>query len=361
MWYTPQPENMKPITKKTRLIRQGIAGIAALLAACAGTPRGTPSAAPGWARNVETVYPRAAYIAQRGQGDSRQSAELAALSAISFYFESEIVAEQSSRQSWTEQIGVINAESRTEANTLVRSQTRLTAVRYAEDPWFNPAAGIWETVAYINRDEGWSVYEPEAIKARDTLLTLSEAAEAEREPFSRALRFGAVSAYANSAEFNALRGFAQVLHSGKAQALFSGADTLGSALPEKIYTARQNAAVFIDCPKDLDGLIVNAAAAALGAEGFPVERNRNAAPCVCVIRVDEGEQRMQSGVFYNPSLTGTVSGSTGVVFSFVLRAPRQSAVNPDVAKRRAYTALAAALGESFSGELNTKQASYGGD
>jgi hypothetical protein len=67
---------------------------------------------------------------------------------------------------------------------------------------------------------------------------------------------------------------------------------------------------------------------------------------------------MDSGAFYNPSLTGTVSGSTGAVFSFTAKAPRQSAINPEVGRRRAYAALAAALGEAFTGELDRKQASY---
>jgi hypothetical protein len=37
------------------------------------------------------------------------------------------------------------------------------------------------------------------------------------------------------------------------------------------------------------------------------------------------------------------------------------AINPDVAKRRAYTALAAALKPSFSEALNKKRTSYGTD
>jgi hypothetical protein len=170
------------------------------------------------------------------------------------------------------------------------------------------------------------------------------------------LRFSAAAAYGESPDFNAVRGFSQVLHPAKARVTFVEADALRSSLPERIYSARQAAAVFIDCPDDLDGL--TAAAAALGAEGFPVEQDRGAASCVCLIRVDTGVQRMEGGAFYNPSLTGTVNGGTGAVFSFTAKAPRQSAVNPEVGRRRAYTAPAAALGEAFAGELNRKQASY---
>jgi hypothetical protein len=328
------------------------------LAACAGGPQTAEPAAPPWARNVEAVYPRSAYIAQRGEGATRQEAELAALSAISFYFESEIDAGQSSRRVWTEQNGVTNTESQTETNTIVQSQTRMVAVRYAEDPWRNPATGAWETVAYLDRNEAWILYEPQAKTVSETLLALVSGAENETEAFSRALRFGTAVSYAEGAQFNAVREFAQVLYPSKAQALFGGADAAVSALPAKIDAARRDARIFIDCSPDLNGLIYSAAAAAWGTEGFPVERNREAAACVCVIRVDEGEQKIDSGVFYTPSLSGTVSGVSGALFSFTVKAPRQSGVNPDVAKRRAYTALAAAFAAAFPGELNKKRETY---
>jgi hypothetical protein len=328
--------------------------LAVFVVSCAGTPQNTE--APAWARNVEAAYPRAAYIAQRGEGKTRQDAELAALNAISFYFESEINAEESTRQSWTERDGATSTESRTETSTLVRSQTRLVAVRYAEDAWVNNR--VWQTVAFIDRGEAWTVYEPQAAKVRDGLLAMVAAAEDEQDPFSRALRFSAAAAYGDGADFTAVRGFAQVLHPAQAAALFAEADALRAALPERIDRARRGAAVFIDCPGDLDGLVYNAALAAFGAEGFPVERRRAAASAVCLIRVDEGAQKQEGGTTYYPALTGTVNGSRGAVFSFTAKAPRQGAMNPELAKRRAYTALAAALGEAFSGELNRKEVSY---
>jgi hypothetical protein len=323
-----------------------------LFAACAGTP--PPVLAPAWARSLEAVYPRAAYIAQRGEGATRQEAELAALNAVSFYFESEITAEESGRRSWSERDGIATTESRTETATLVRSQTRLTAVRYAEDAWFNPAAGVWETAAFIDRAEAWAVYEPQAVRIRDGFLKLAAAAEAEDAPFSRALRFGAAAVYAEGAEFAAVRGFAQILHPNRARPLFAEADAVRAALPEKIYSARQRATVFIDCPADFDGMVYRAALAAFGAAGFPVERNRSVASAVCLIRVDEGAQKLDSGTFFNPSLTGTITGGAGggAVFSFSATAPRQGTINPEVGRRRAYTALAAALGDAFSGEIN---------
>jgi hypothetical protein len=120
-----------------------------LLTACTGGPQAAEPAVPAWARNVEAIYPRTAYIAQKGEGGARQDAELAALGAISYYFESEINAGQSSRSVWTARDGVTSAEFRTETETIVQSQTRMVAVRYAEDPWQNPATGI-QNISVMN-------------------------------------------------------------------------------------------------------------------------------------------------------------------------------------------------------------------
>jgi hypothetical protein len=237
----------------------------------------------------------------------------------------------------------------------------MVAVRYAEDPWQNPATGKWETVAYLDRNEAWTLYEPQARTVSDALLALVKAAENEPEAFSRVLRFGIAASYGDGAEFNTVREFAQVLYPSRAQAFFRDADNAVSVLPAKIDAARRSARIFIDCSSDLDGLLYNGALAAWGAEGFPVERNREAAAAVCVIQVDEGVQKMDSGVFYTPSLSGTVNGASGALFSFTVKAPRQAAINPDLAKRRAYTALAAAFKEAFPGELNKKRAAYGED
>jgi hypothetical protein len=351
--FIPSPENAQDIY---RYINTLLVLSVLILSACAGGPQAAESAAPAWVHSIEAVYPRSAYIAQKGEGNARRDAELAALGAISYYFESEINARQSNRSVWTERDGLTSAESRTEAETIVRSQTRMVAVRYAEDPWQNPATGKWETAAYLDRNEAWTLYEPQAKVVSDSLLALMNAAENEGEAFPRVLRFGTAASYADGAEFNTVREFAQVLYPSKAQAFFRHADNAVSSLPAKIDAAKRSARIFIQCSPDLDGLIYNAAVAAWGTEGFPVERNRAAAANVCVIRVDEGIQKMDSGVFYYPSLTGVVNGASGALFSFTIKAPRQAAINPDIAKRRAYTALAAAFEEAFPGELNKNRA-----
>jgi hypothetical protein len=91
---------------------------------------------------------------------------------------------------------------------------------------------------------------------------------------------------------------------------------------------------------------------ALGSCGFAAEDRRDRAGAVCTLQVQEGLQ-IQEGIqeksyAYYPSLSGTLRGKDGrALLSFKAEGERQVALNPDLAKRRAYTALAAALETSF--------------
>lgn len=87
---------------------------------------------------------------------------------------------------------------------------------------------------------------------------------------------------------------------------------------------------------------------ALGASGFGVEQNRAAAAAVCAVQVEEGMQQRDSGVFFYPALTATISGKAGPLFSFKVETERRGAVNPGIAKRRGYTDLASALEGSLT-------------
>jgi hypothetical protein len=231
--------------------------------------------------------------------------------------------------------------------------------RYASDPWYDPKTKIWETVAYIKRDEGWEVYEPNIKRQSDALLAIIQAADADAdagvEPFNAFLRYGNAFAYENSVEYSGTRAFAQVLYPAKAAALFAEADAALGELTQKQLAVRERSRMFVSCPVDYNGIVYQATVRAIGASGFAVEQNRNLANTQCLIQVEEGEQRRDAGIFYYPVLTGTIGGKNGAPFSFKIQADRQGAINPDIAKRRAYDALAGALENSFANELKKYQ------
>ena len=334
------------------LRKRSFIGLVSLFAlSCAGAPR------PEWAASLQAirfVYPDSRFIAQRGRGATREAAEVDAAAQIARFIESQIETRSGAGFSFTQQNGEEAVKSSTTEEAYVQSQIALFGIRYAQDAFYNKAEKKWETVAYIDRDEAWTVYEPRFRQQADAFHALYQAAEDESGWFRKVLRFGAAAVYARGGDFITAEAFVQILHPQKMNVSFGGIRAEIAAIPQKTDDAKRNAGVFIDCPGDFESLVTSAFSRALGAEGFPVARNRNGAEVVCAVTIDEGRQQRDVGIFYYPSLravftdAGVSGAAAGALFTFNAAASRASAVTPDVAKRRAYTALAEKVVETFS-------------
>jgi hypothetical protein len=320
------------------------AGLAALLIACAGTP------APAWTENMEAAFPGGQYIAVRGASGSRETVQQAALGALSAYFQTQVSSRTDLEESYTEENGAVSQSLRLEQQTLVRTETDLFAVRYT-DPWRN-AAGLWEMAAYIDRNEAWTLFEPRLAAKTAPFMALFKAAEADAEPLRRFFRYRA-ALNSDFAALTAYLNFAGVLNPERAAA-FGPVREAAAALPQRLNQAKFEASLFLDCPVDMDGITAVALTAVLSAEGFPVTKDRSAAT-ICRAAVDEGAEKREGGTFYHIKLTLTITGTSGSpLFSMTIEAPRQSATNPDIARRRAYTALAGEIQTQFHKEFETQ-------
>jgi hypothetical protein len=326
---------------------------AIFVVSCAGTPA-VPK--PAWVADMSTAYPESRFIAMQGRGITKDAAQLAALGDLAGYFEREVQQKESAYITMIQKAGGVEKEKGIANTITVTVRRNLSTVRYADDAWKDPVTGEYVTVAYLNREEAWAAFFPQAEKAANTFFNFYFEAEKygkekDADPFTLALQYGEAQQYAAGEEFATTRVFAQLLDAKQAVKLFEEADPAHAALPELTVKARRNASIYIDCPLDLDGLVSNAAAAVFGEAGFPVARERRSAAAVCVIRVNEGSQKLASGTYYYPNLSVEVSGRAGPVFSFTAEAERQGAINPELARRRAYTALAQALRDTLPGQI----------
>jgi hypothetical protein len=310
---------------------------------------------PEWYQNMEAVYPRERYIASQGRGSARAEAEQQALAGLAAYFEQEVKREGTASVSMTERQGAVERTRRIEEAITVTVKRNLSAVRYAEDAWRHPATKEYIVVAYMDREEAWAVYSPHAENAAGTFTQLFYGARNEgADPFTRALLFGKAEAYAAGEAFVTARGFAQGLYPARAKALFEEADAALSALPKEASDARRNASVYLECPLDLDGIIRNAAIAALSDAGFPIAREIRSAQAVCLIQVTEGLMRRPAGTgtAYRPNVSVGITSRTGTsVFSFEAQAEVQSAIDPGLARSRAYAALAQVFRDALTERL----------
>jgi hypothetical protein len=327
-----------------------IAGLFAvyMLTSCASTPP------PQWVENLEAAFPGDKYIAVRGTSGRRETVIQEAQTVLSFYFQTQVSSSTNLADSYREQNGAVSQSVQMERRMLVQTEAVLQNVQFTA-PWRNPGTGLWEIAAYINREKAWEAFSSHAKKSADELAQLFVGAREENaDPFICALNWSKAEAYAAGEEFITAWSYAQILDPVRAEVLFNEVNGYRPALPREAADARRNASVYLECPLDLNGLILNAAKAAFSTVGFPIASERGRAEAVCVIHVTEGllPRPPGTGTFYRPVLVGNVTSRAGTaVFSFDASAEVQSAIDPDLARSRAYAALAHALRDTLPKRL----------
>jgi hypothetical protein len=324
-----------------------------ILASCAAVPAALAAAPPPlWRQNPQAVYPDSKYIAQSGQGPTKSAAENAALAAISRYFTSEVEAVSGYRQTESTVNGRTTSIGYAEDSAFVRSQTELIAVRYTES-WYNRAEKTYECMAYIDRAEAWKIYEPILRQGVEAFISLYHAAETESEPFRQISLYSAAhrEALKSLPEVSPKLTFARVLNP-KAAEQFDAVFTNAASVPQKILSAKSRSTIFIRCNSDVDGIVYSVISKALSAEGLSVTTNKNTAAVLCEVNISENKQTLPAGTFYTPSVNIVINGKTQSLYSFSASVDeRIGANNPDVARQRAYTALANRLGETFKVDI----------
>jgi hypothetical protein len=183
----------------------------------------------------------------------------------------------------------------------------------------------------------------------ESFLSLYRAAEAESESFRQVSLYGAAhkAALEFIPAFSRELSFARILNPVVAEQ-FGGVLTAAASIPQKIESSKSRSTIFIQCTGDSDGMVYSAVSKALGAQGFPVTTNRTAAALMCEVNISENRQTLPAGTFYTPSVNIIMNGKTQSLYSFSASVDeRIGANNPDVARQRAYAAIAYKLGETF--------------
>jgi hypothetical protein len=319
---------------------------AALLASCATAP----AAPPDWVTlGVDAVYPREAYIAVTGFGKTAKLAEQDAGAALSLYCIAEVTTVSHSRQTLTSDTGL---QVRLDSETFVHSAMRLFALRHTA-PWYDRIEKTYTVAAYINRAEAWAIFEPRVRREVEEFRALWRAAESETAALKSYFNYKRAREHTRRGDFANTMNFGEVLYPEKMNALTGDIWQNIPRLSAKLNEARSMAQIFIDCPADFESVITTALAKLLSAEGLPITADKRKAAAVCTAAVDEGFQPAEAGYFYYPKISVSITDSAGnALFSYSAAPGKQGAMNPDVAKRRAYSALAAALENDFSGKMN---------
>jgi hypothetical protein len=323
-----------------------------ILASCATVPQ---TSLPPWLETpaaIRTVYPDSRYIAQQGRGKTLEAAETAAAAELARFITSRVDSAQGFSITTNQNGSETNETASTINEAYIKTQMNLFGIRYAADPYYDARAREWRTVAYIERDEAWGIYEPSFKRQAESFLNLYKAAADETGAFKKVMRFQAVVKYALQDDFENANLFGQILYPAKMNSEFAGVREALASIPKEMDSAKRNASVFIDCSADFESLIANSFSQCFSTEGFAVSKNADSAGAVCAVTVTDGKQQGDSGYYYYPSLQAIVSDASGVLWTFNAEAGKQAAISADVAKRRAYTALADEVNKTFANQFS---------
>jgi hypothetical protein len=262
------------------------------------------------------------------------------LSAISRYFKQNISENTAS-------LTTVNSEGQSN-NTInnevfIKSQTELFAVHYSQS-YFNEPSNEWETVAYIDRDEAWKIFEPQLKEKTDVLDSLYSDAESEPDFFRKAILFSRANKYAEENNMGQILSFALTLHPGFSSFYSFIREELAD-IPVKIARAKDFSLTYIDCEKDFGNIMLSGISKAL--EGFSVTTDKDEAIYVCKAELTENMSELPAGTFYKPVVSINIMGKNGGIYSFTTELGRVGASDRDIAKRRMYLAVANAIQERF--------------
>jgi len=141
--------------------------------------------APDWLLDVNNVYPFKDYIAQVGEGKSKEMAQNDAVGKIARYFESNVETSTQSFLSMSQKDNKKAAKSQAvEVVTKVSSDVKLFAVEYSES-YYDKKAKTYYVVGFIKRENVWKQYEPTVEMSKNSFYSYYDKAQKEQDPFTK--------------------------------------------------------------------------------------------------------------------------------------------------------------------------------
>ncbi|MDR0908861.1 MAG: LPP20 family lipoprotein [Spirochaetaceae bacterium] len=327
-----------------------------LLSGCASLPSSTP---PAWLIEPTSVYPQNRYISTRGSGETRVEAELAARVAMIEYFGFQARTQTEAIQLLTQDNEHSSSQQSIVTQALIESQVKLFATHYA-DSWQRPG-GQWEALAYINRTEAWTIFEPQLKQEVNSFRSLYRAAENEPDNFKKYFMLGAATLSENTENTNETGSLLQLMAFGEilAPEMMKGytdiRETISTIAQNRSETARK-VQISIDCTNDNGGVIAAAFSETLNDAGFRAGVQESAASYILKCSIEENISGTEV-TSYSPVInaavyhTGDTENKEPLAVYSVSMQRIGGAYDPDVAKRRAYNAMAEEIRKTLMTQL----------
>ena len=292
---------------------------------------------------AEDVLNNLAYISQTGYGGTKESAQNNALSALSNFFQMKIsVSEVEHTQMTNDEV-----DSSITEEVFVQSQTELFAVHYTK-PKYDKKQKIYEVTAYIDREEAWQIYEPKIQDCVSSFESFYFNANSKTDSFLKMAGLSKAYVNARQNELSKKLDFAQILSPDQA-AQFDATRNHLSEIEASVHKLAKQCSFFILCENDFDETVLRAVGEFLSKFGIVIGDKKS--EYLCSVKIIENKQALPAGTFYSPSFSLKISCVDEVLFSSEGQLKKIGAKNGDVAKQRAYQAIAQSIQDTLKKEL----------
>ena len=292
---------------------------------------------------AEDFLNNSSYIAQTGYGATKESAENAALAAISKFFQMNIEVKAEERTTVTN----VGANSTMTEEVFVNSQTELFAVHYTK-PRFDKKQKQYEVTAYIDREEAWRIYEPKIEDSVQSFEQFYSNAISQSDNLSKIIGLSRASKEAKRGELIKKLDFALILNPDRAEK-YSETRNKISDIEAAIRKLAKNCSVSVKVSSDHEERISKSVKESFSKLG--IKNLTENAEYLCSVEISENVQSLPAGTFFTPSFTIQIEKMGEVIYSVSRQLKKIGAKNEAVAKQRAFSAVAGEIQKSLQSEL----------
>lgn len=304
---------------------------------------------PDWFKDYRAVYPDSKYIAQRGKGESAETAKTDAVAQIAWYFKTSVNASlKTSVQSVTN--GESVSETASIANDIdLTSQVDLFAVECA-DPYYFKKDKKWHCVAYIEREKAWEQFKPTVENARTEFFLIYKKAAAEMDSLEKCAMYG--KSWKSGKIFLEKLEYARILDSKK-EAAYSDDRKTVSEIPALVAVELEKCSVCLLVSGDWGSIIATSLARALSKSGFKLVKNSGSANYIARAAVEPNASGADP-ISVMPSLDLKIEGkSKKAALAFQFKSAKKSvAYTLENAQKKSYPVFADEIEKALSAELD---------
>ncbi|MCR4714764.1 MAG: LPP20 family lipoprotein [Treponemataceae bacterium] len=305
---------------------------------------------PAWYTEdgLEEEFPSASYVREIGTGKTKQDAENDAISYISRRFETEVSSSYTSNMSANSTDGSTSVIESINVTNTTFSNMKLFGIEYNEG-FYNKKEDKYYVVAYIDINNAWKQHEPSLRMERDKFMAYYEAAEKEKEAVYRIklLNNALASSVGFTEKLEKLHPYEKVLFKRITDKNFGSDIKTISAIPSMIENELLTNPVFIAVDDDCNGIIEDAVREIFTQKGFSVIANKANAAYVANVNVSYNPNPDNSRVALNPSMTLSLDGKAGSIYTIGVECSRVVAPTEQAAKKTAAKDLSAEIKEKL--------------